>query len=96
MEAVFKVDASKQYKQGTSLNVVSDGTFGMYKVKFSSKGNVPDMLSGSYSSADLAKKAILRFLAFRDAVMDTKERRDDVRAGKAKHAAKQIEVAEAV
>lgn len=89
MEPVFEIDASKQYNQGTSLLVVSDGTYGLFKIKFNKGGVTPEKLNGSYSSAALAKKAVEQYLTLRDSVLNTKERRAAVRAGKEKHAAKQ-------
>lgn len=95
MEPIFTVDASGAYGQGQEIYVVSDGKFGMYRIKFKSKGIVPEALNGSYTSAVAAKGAIERHLKYRNSVLAFKERKDKVREGKAKHALKQAALATA-
>ena len=89
MEPVITIDASKQYSQGQELQVVSDGTFGLYKIQFKdNKGLVPDILSGSYTHADFAARACEQYLALRDSVFEVKVRKAAVKKGKEEHAAK--------
>lgn len=97
MEPIITIDASKQYSQGQEFQIVSDGTFGLYKIQFKdNKGVVPETLKGSYTHADFAARACEQYLALRDSVFEVKERKAAVKKGKEKHAAKKAaEVEEA-
>ena len=90
MEPVFKIDASDAYSEGQEMWVVMDGTFGMYIVKFKSKGLVPSELNGSYSHAKDAKLAVEQYLNALSDSKEIKERRKAVKVGKEKWAAKNL------
>lgn len=87
MEPILRVDASA-YSEGQEFFIVADGTFGMYKIKFKSKGRIPGELEGSYSSARLAEKHVKAYLVDYEKTKEIKARRKAVKVGKEKWAAR--------
>ena len=49
--------------KGKQIEVYSDGRFGMYKIKFTSGGELPKSLDGLFSTTVLAQNAIDVYLS---------------------------------
>ena len=94
MTPIYEIDAGRGYAKGQKFLVTLDGTYGLYKIKFSTNSPVPDRLAGSYSHAHLAKTAVEQFLHELDEVIDLQERKAAVKKGKERHARKKAKEAE--
>ena len=94
MEPHFIIDASEAYSDGQQLYVVPDGTYGMFLIKFKSKGSVPKEIGGCYSSAFHAKLAAEQYINAMATELEIKKRRKAVKVGKEEWAAKKAKEVE--
>ena len=88
MEPRHEIDASEAYGKECTLQVVPDGTFGLFLIKWKDRGETPDELKGTFSHSTIAKTKIDLFLKKKAEERELTERRVAVREGKKKHAAR--------